>query len=61
MIEITIIRDETTDEYIVRHPHGRKGDYYTSDKDDATGTALAIAEECGFTINDVHIRRKVRR
>lgn len=61
MIEITIIRDETTGEWIVRHPHGRKGDYYTNDYDDGTLTALAIGQECGFSINDISIRRKVRR
>lgn len=58
---ITIIRDTFTAEYIVRHPHGRAGDYFTSDKDDATETALAIGEECGFALNDISIVRKVRR
>ena len=66
MIEITIVRDEVAGEYVVRHPWGRGGDYYSGgldkdSRDDATGTALAIAKECGFEMNDVHIKRKVRR
>lgn len=61
MIQITIVRDTTTGEHIVRHPCGRAADYFTNDRDDATGTALSIAESLGFEPNDVEIVRKVRR
>jgi hypothetical protein len=62
MIEITIIRDEATGEYIVRHPTNRDADYFTDDPDDATETALCIAiNEFNLSINDVSIVRKVRR